>query len=498
MANPTLGLAKDLFEDMGRKVADAQQAGDEDDIKIVDEIESLCMNCHADGITRLLLTKIPFFREIIIMSFFCPHCSFKNSEVQPAGEIQQKGHKYTFKIDSKSDLNRQLVKSDTCILRVEDVDLEIPPGRGQLTNLEGILSMIATDLSEAQEDRKDVAPAMYERIEEIITQLKDFASGTKLPFALFIDDPAGNSWIEPSPSDKSGKYVRVDYNRTPEQNASLGLGDAPADNPNGTNGSEIRPEYQASHMYPEMPADQTQLDQDAPTTDDDIIENQVYTFPASCPGCTKPCATNMKMVNIPHFKQVVLMSTVCDHCGYRSNEVKTGGEIPEKGRKITVQVDNKEDLSRDILKSESCAMACPELDLSVEPGTLGGRFTTIEGLLTQVRTDLHENIFGTEDGTGGDSMASTDKARWTAFFAKLDSAIDGEVKFTIVLEDPLAGSYVQSLTAPEPDPQLAMEEYERTAEEEEDLGLTDIRVDGQNGSYQGKQNEKVDTAGLTG
>jgi len=212
------------------------------------------------------------------MSFFCPHCDFKNSEVQPAGEIQQKGHKYTFKVDGRLDLNRQLVKSDTCILRVEDVDLEIPPGRGQLTNLEGILSMIAADLAEAQDDRKDVAPAMYERIEEIIAQLKEFASGTKLPFTIFVDDPAGNSWIEPSTTDKSGKYVRVDYNRTPEQNASLGLGDAPADNPNGTDGSEIRPEYQASHMYPEMPTDQTQLDQDAPTADDDIIENQVSTF----------------------------------------------------------------------------------------------------------------------------------------------------------------------------------------------------------------------------
>lgn len=40
-------LAKDLFEDMGRKVAEAsaQQDGD-DDTKVVDEIESLCMNCH--------------------------------------------------------------------------------------------------------------------------------------------------------------------------------------------------------------------------------------------------------------------------------------------------------------------------------------------------------------------------------------------------------------------------------------------------------------------
>jgi zinc finger protein len=413
------------------------------------------------------------------MSFYCPHCSFKNSEVQPAGEIQQRGHKYTFKLDSKADLNRQLVKSDTCILRVEDVDLEIPPGRGQLTNVEGIISMIATDLSEAQEDRKDVAPAMYERIEEIITSLKEMASGEKLPFILTVDDPAGNSWIEPSTDDKQGKYTRADYNRTPAQNEALGLGTAPEEE-SAEAATQIRPEYQAEQMYPQMPSESAPLDQDAPepTADDDIVENQVYSFPASCPGCMKSCATNMKMVNIPHFKQVVLMSTVCDHCGYRSNEVKTGGEIPEKGRKITVRIENKEDLSRDILKSEACAMSCPELDLSVEPGTLGGRFTTIEGLLTQVRDDLRASVFGTDDNQGGDSMLNTDKSRWTAFFSKLDSAIQGDVPFTVILEDPLASSYIQSFTAPEPDGQITVEDYERTHEEEENLGLNDIKVEG--------------------
>lgn len=40
-------LAQDLFADMGRKVAEASaQEADEDGTKVVDEIESLCMNCH--------------------------------------------------------------------------------------------------------------------------------------------------------------------------------------------------------------------------------------------------------------------------------------------------------------------------------------------------------------------------------------------------------------------------------------------------------------------
>lgn len=141
-----------------------------------------------------------------------------------------------------------------------------------------------------------------------------------------------------------------------------------------------------------------------------------------------------------------------------------------------MSVDTKEDLSRDILKAESCAMSCPELELSVAPGTMGGRFTTVEGILTQVRDDLRKQIF--DVGDGGDSMDTASKEKWNTFLDRLSSAIKGDVKFSIILQDPLASSYVQSLTAPEPDPQMKVEDYERTAEEEEDLGLADMKTEG--------------------
>jgi zinc finger protein len=160
----------------------------------------------------------------------------------------------------------------------------------------------------------------------------------------------------------------------------------------------------------------------------------------------------------------------------RSNECKTGGEVPEKGRRITLSVQTREDLSRDILKSESCAMSCPELNLSVEPGTLGGRFTTIEGILTQVRDDLRSSIF--DVGDGGDSMDAATKEKWDTFFNQLTAAIQGDVTFSMILSDPLASSYVQSFAAPEPDAQMKVEDYERTEEEEEELGLKDIKTEG--------------------
>ena len=37
----------------------------------------------------MLLTSIPFFREVIVMSFHCEHCGFSNNEIQSAGPIRR-------------------------------------------------------------------------------------------------------------------------------------------------------------------------------------------------------------------------------------------------------------------------------------------------------------------------------------------------------------------------------------------------------------------------
>lgn len=291
---------------------------------------------RSQGITRLLLTRIPFFREIILMSFYCPHCNFKNSEIQSAGEIQQKGSRYELRLTTAADFARQVVKSDTSVVKFIELDIEIPAGRGQLTNVEGLLSMILEDLELQQPARKEQIPEVWAKIEEIIQDGRKMISGERFPFRIALDDPAGNSWIEPDQKDGVGKLSRVEYARSEEQNEALGLG----------SGEEAaKEEATATAGQPTA----------ANLEDVDIIPNEVYSFPATCPGCTRYCVTNMKMVEIPHFTEVVIMSTVCHECGYRSNEVKTGGEVPEKGKAITLKVEGEVDLARDILKSESCS-----------------------------------------------------------------------------------------------------------------------------------------------
>lgn len=57
----------------------------------VQEVESLCMNCHKNGVTRMLLTRIPYFREVIIMSFECPHCGFKIVKFNQQHKLLKRG-----------------------------------------------------------------------------------------------------------------------------------------------------------------------------------------------------------------------------------------------------------------------------------------------------------------------------------------------------------------------------------------------------------------------
>ena len=68
------------------------------------------------------------------------------------------------------------------------------------------------------------------------------------------------------------------------------------------------------------------------------------------------------------------MATECDHCGFKSNEVKSGGGISEKAKKFTLKVENSQDLTRDVLKAETCSLSIPELDLDVGPGVLVGKY----------------------------------------------------------------------------------------------------------------------------
>ncbi|KAI3476317.1 hypothetical protein L1887_62081 [Cichorium endivia] len=172
--------SKDFFKPIGEHVADGDQpASTEVEQKMVDEIESLCMDCHKQGTTRMLLTYIPYFREVIVVSFSCPHCGNRNSEIQSAGQIQTKGCLYTVHVTNPTDLNRQVVKSEHCTITIPELQIEIPPKKGQLTTIEGVVSDTLRDLELDQPLRKHMQPEAYAKIEEVCDKLRNILGEEK-------------------------------------------------------------------------------------------------------------------------------------------------------------------------------------------------------------------------------------------------------------------------------------------------------------------------------
>jgi len=165
---------------------------------------------------------------------------------------------------------------------------------------------------------------------------------------------------------------------------------------------------------------------------------------------------------------------VCDACGVRDNEVKGGSGIEPMGTKITLRITNSLDLSRDVLKSDTCAVLIPELELELVEGTLGGRFTTVEGLLVAIKDQLDQkNPF-----VCGDSGADDTRSRMTQFCERLDKVIKGEtVNVHLILDDAAGNSYLQNIYAPDPDPELTVVQYERSFEQNELLGLNDMKTE---------------------
>lgn len=94
-------------------------------------------------------------------------------------------------------------------------------------------------------------------------------------------------------------------------------------------------------------------------------------------------------------------------------------------------------------------------------------YTTVEGMLDKIITHLDDtNPFR------GDSATNND---FQVFMAKLMELKEGNKPFTIILDDPLSNCFIYNPYAPKDDPQLSVEVYERTDEQNDDLGITDMK-----------------------
>ena len=161
----------------------------------VTQIESFCPNCEGQGMTRLLLCSIPFFKDIVVMSFSCDHCDYRNNEVQSAGSLAEKGIKITAHVQSPDMLNREVVKSEWAVITIPEIDLEIPAStqKASFSTIEGILTKAYEELQQLQPERRVADPITAQKIDDFLFKLDELRNGK--PFTISLNDPSGNSYV---------------------------------------------------------------------------------------------------------------------------------------------------------------------------------------------------------------------------------------------------------------------------------------------------------------
>ncbi|KAG2130491.1 hypothetical protein BD769DRAFT_1452651, partial [Suillus cothurnatus] len=115
---------------------------------------------------------------------------------------------------------------------------------------------------------------------------------------IALDDLSGESFLEFVGSMSNFKWNTRIYERSLEQNRQLGLA-PPA-------------KYKEENAVDEV-------EQQPGDPDEEVFE-----FPVVCSrsSCSRSLVMRMKKVSIPYFKDNLMMSTNCDDCEYRDNEVK--------------------------------------------------------------------------------------------------------------------------------------------------------------------------------
>jgi len=519
--------------------------GREEDISVIHNC--LCPNCEGGSAKTIMLpTKVPMFREIYIMTLTCKDCYFKNTEVNFGGEICLEGQRISLRVTSPDDLNRQLIKSDSATVSIPEIQLDIPPltQRGTITTIEGFLKRAVENLEHQQPERLRLGDVdNFHRCRDVIEKLKVMAGGSEIEsddsdcedednnesqpdelsslfksFEIIVDDPAGNSFIEnPHAPNEDSMLRKVNYSRTPRQDMALGLQpskdaieDGHIDDANPAHKNIVNEQHDGLNSANINSGDKNAKFVEGKRWNDtvgNLGKQEVLKFPTACSVCYSDDAeTSMCVTDIPHFKEVIIMSTLCNKCGYKSNEIKGGGAIPSFGTRIHLQIKHPDDLGREVLKSDTAGIEIPEIELNLGEGGLNGLYTTVEGIMDKIYAQLKEtNPFQVGDAQrkqhtsndGGEFSEPIPKTKkFSTFLEKLNGMKEGKIPFTLIISDPLSNSFVGpvpsdavklSLRAEKEghngcydtyvDLGMEIKEYERTYDQNEILGLNDMKTE---------------------
>ena len=141
---------------------------------------------------------------------------------------------------------------------------------------------------------------------------------------------------------------------------------------------------------------------------------------------------------IPYFGEHTQITVLCGSCGWKHTDF-----IPSDGEKpgfSSLLVDDSEKTMARVVRSSSCTIRIPELDLEVSPGgSSSGYVTNIEGVIKRFENAIETVIRGDEDGRDAETALQ--------ILESLEMVKDGSAEVSVELLDPKGRSQIIHLEA---------------------------------------------------
>jgi len=156
-------------------------------------------------------------------------------------------------------------------------------------------------------------------------------------------------------------------------------------------------------------------------------------FPGRCPLCDSDIEYRYQTETIPHFSDVLIISSSCP-CGfhYCDTLLLSGGE-PARWQ---IRVDSVHDLSIRVVRGSSGTIEIPEFGVRIDPGPACEAFVSnVEGILLRV-IQVVEQILPGLQGTEGENAV--------ALLEKIGDVREGMLPVTLIIEDPCGNSAIVS------------------------------------------------------
>ena len=119
---------------------------------------------------------------------------------------------------------------------------------------------------------------------------------------------------------------------------------------------------------------------------------------APCPQCAVEESLTMLTISseIPYFGEHTQITVLCDKCGWKHTDF-----IPSDGEKpgfSSLVIDSEKKNAARVVRSSSCTIRIPELDLEVSPGgSSSGYVTNIEGVIKRFENAIETIIRGSDE-----------------------------------------------------------------------------------------------------